>query len=32
MSRANCFIILGEEYGDIEAGNVVPVQPFECFV
>lgn len=32
MSRANCFIILGEEHGDIEAGSVVPVQPFECFV
>ena len=32
MSRANCFIILAEECGDIEAGSVVPVQPFECFV
>ncbi|NNF95645.1 MAG: hypothetical protein HKM94_01800, partial [Halobacteria archaeon] len=32
MSRANCFIILTEDCGDIEAGSVVPVQPFDCFV
>jgi molybdopterin molybdotransferase len=32
MSRANCFIILGEDRGDIEAGSLVPVQPFDCFV
>ena len=31
MIRANCFIVLGEEQGDIKAGSVVPVQPFECF-
>lgn len=32
MSRANCFIVLGEDHGDIEAGSLVPVQPFKCFV
>ena len=29
MSRANCFIILPSEWGDVEAGTVVKVQPFE---
>ena len=29
MSRANCFIILPRESGDIEAGTLVDVQPFE---
>lgn len=29
MSRANCFIILPRESGDIEAGTLVEVQPFE---
>lgn len=29
MSRANCFIILPRESGDIEAGKLVDVQPFE---
>lgn len=28
MSRANCFIILPLESGDIEAGTIVDVQPF----
>ncbi len=28
MSRANCFIILPAESGDIEAGSLVEVQPF----
>jgi molybdopterin molybdotransferase len=28
MSRANCFIILPSESGDVEAGNLVEVQPF----
>lgn len=28
MSRANCFIILPAESGDVEAGNLVEVQPF----
>jgi len=32
MSRANCFIILSEDCGDIKAGSRVPVQPFDCFV
>ena len=32
MSQANCFIVLPENCGDVEAGNLVPVQPFECFV
>ena len=32
MSQANCFIVLGEDHGDIEAGSLVPVQPFKCFV
>ena len=29
MSRANCFIILPRESGNIEAGTLVDVQPFE---
>ena len=32
MSQANCFIILPEECGDVAAGNIVAVQPFDCFV
>ena len=32
MSRANCFIVLPKDSGDIEAGSSVPVQPFDCFV
>jgi len=32
MSQANCFIVLPENCGDVEAGNPVPVQPFDCFV
>ena len=32
MSRANCFIVLTEDCGDIKAGSRVPVQPFDCFV
>lgn len=28
MSRANCFIILPAESGDVETGNLVEVQPF----
>lgn len=29
MSRANCFIILPREGGDVEAGTLVEVQPFD---
>ena len=29
MSRANCFIILPRESGDVEAGTLVEVQPFD---
>jgi molybdopterin molybdotransferase len=29
MSRANCFIILPRESGDIEADTLVEVQPFD---
>ncbi len=29
MSRANCFIILPRESGDVEAGTLVAVQPFD---
>jgi molybdopterin molybdotransferase len=32
MSRANCFIVLPEDCGDVEAGSLVAVQPFDCFV
>ncbi len=28
MSEANCFIILGHDDGDVNAGETVPVQPF----
>lgn len=28
MSRANCFIVLARETGDVEAGSLVPVLPF----
>jgi molybdopterin molybdotransferase len=29
MSEANCFIILGEAVGNVEAGALVQVQPLE---
>jgi molybdopterin molybdotransferase len=29
VSRANCFILLAEEKGNVEAGELVDVQPFE---
>ncbi len=29
MSRANCFIVLPEDCGNVEAGRLVDVQPFE---
>ncbi len=29
MSRANCFIVLPEDGGNVEAGGLVAVQPFE---
>jgi molybdopterin molybdotransferase len=32
MSRANCFILLPEECGDIQEGDSVIIQPFETFV
>ena len=32
MIRANCFIILPEDCGDVASGSVVTVQPFDCFV
>ena len=32
MSRANCFIVLPDNCGDVETGGLVPVQPFDCFV
>ena len=32
MSRANCFIVLPEEGGNVEAGRLVDVQPFEGLV
>ncbi|MEJ2602675.1 MAG: molybdopterin molybdotransferase MoeA [Gammaproteobacteria bacterium] len=32
MSRANCFIVLPEESGPVEAGDEVWVQPFAAFV
>jgi molybdopterin molybdotransferase len=32
MSRANCFIVLSEEGGNVEAGRLVDVQPFEGLV
>jgi len=32
MSEANCFIILGEAVGNVEAGTRVQVQPFEGLV
>jgi len=28
MSKANCFIILPQDWGDVEAGTLVDVQPF----
>lgn len=32
MSYANCFIILGEQVGNLEAGQTVDVQAFEGFI
>jgi molybdopterin molybdotransferase len=32
MSRANCFIVLPEDGGNVEAGRLVDVQPFEGLV
>jgi len=32
MSEANCFIVLEHERGDVRAGDLVPVQPFEGLV
>jgi molybdopterin molybdotransferase len=32
MSEANCFIVLGESAGNVEAGTVVQVQPLEGLV
>ena len=32
MSEANCFIILGEAVGNVEAGAVVQVQPLDGLV
>ena len=32
MSRANCFIILAEECGDVEINTMVDIQPFDSFV
>ncbi|HKK06287.1 MAG TPA: molybdopterin molybdenumtransferase MoeA, partial [Gammaproteobacteria bacterium] len=29
MSRANCFIVLPSDWGDVEPGTLVEVQPFE---
>jgi molybdopterin molybdotransferase len=31
MSRANCFIVLPSATGDVDAGTLVEVQPFEVF-
>ena len=28
MSRANCFIVLGDEQGEVNVGDVVTIQPF----
>jgi len=32
MSRANCFIVLPAECGDVPAGTLVEVQPFEGLI
>jgi len=32
MSKANCFIILPQESGNVEAGTLVDVQPFEGLI
>ena len=32
MSRANCFVILGDEVGDLDAGAQVDVQMFEGMI
>jgi molybdopterin molybdotransferase len=32
MSTANCFIVLPSDWGRVEPGTVVDVQPFEAFV
>ena len=32
MSQANCFIVLEEESGNVQAGEMVSVQPFEGLI
>lgn len=32
MSRANCFIVLGDECGDVETGDLVDIEPFNGIV
>lgn len=32
MSRANCFIVLPESRGSVEAGEIVTIQPFESLL
>ena len=32
VSRANCFIVMPEDCGNLEAGSLVEVQPFEGLV
>ena len=32
MSRANCFIVLGEHTGNVEAGASVDVQPLDGLI
>lgn len=32
MSRANCFIVLPADWGNVEAGTLVEVEPFAAFV
>ena len=32
MSKANCFIVLESESGNIEAGSMVEVQPFNDLI
>ena len=31
MSKANCFIVLPADWGNVEAGTLVEVQPFAGF-
>ena len=28
MSRANCFIVLGDQQGEVNPGDIVTIQPF----